>query len=78
MITPLQSRMARTALGWTVDDLAQRARVGRATVARFEAERVSPNPSTLTVIRLAFEAAGIEFLAENGLLVHKRPAEAEA
>ncbi len=39
MIRPIQSRMARAALGWTLRDLAERARVNKNTVARFEAGR---------------------------------------
>ena len=70
--------MARTALGWSVDDLAKNARVGRATVSRFEAERVTPNISTLTVIRQAFEAAGVEFLSEDGVRIRERQGEARA
>ncbi|WP_374407431.1 helix-turn-helix domain-containing protein [Pelagerythrobacter sp.] len=35
-MTPTQSRMARAALKWSLTDLATAAKVGRATVARFE------------------------------------------
>lgn len=36
-MTPEQSRMARAALKWSLDDLAGEAGIGRATIARFEA-----------------------------------------
>ena len=36
MMTPMQSKMARVALGWSTSDLADKAQVGKATVSRFE------------------------------------------
>jgi transcriptional regulator with XRE-family HTH domain len=57
--------MARAALRWGVRDLARQAQVTAATVTRIE----SGNPahaSTIKAIRSAFEAAGIEFIPENG------------
>ncbi len=61
MLTAAQCRMARSALRWTVQQLADRARVNRNTITSFELERTEPNPATLTVIRQAFDAAGVEF-----------------
>lgn len=58
--------MARAAVDWGVRDLAHAARVGVATVTRFENGQGEPNPSTLSAIRAALEAAGVEFIAENG------------
>lgn len=58
--------MARAALGWTVDDLARRARVGEATIRRFETQRGTTIPAVSAAIRTALEAAGIEFIDENG------------
>ncbi|WP_371682013.1 multiprotein-bridging factor 1 family protein [Microvirga sp. 17 mud 1-3] len=65
MITAVQSRMARAALGWGVRDLAREANVGVSTVTRFEAG-AEPIPATLDAIRRALEAAGVEFIPENG------------
>lgn len=36
MITPIQSTMARAALKWSLNDLAEAANVGVSTVRRFE------------------------------------------
>ena len=36
-MSPIQLRMARAALNWTVRDLATRARVNKNTVSRYEA-----------------------------------------
>ena len=48
-------------LNWSVRDLATRAGVAASTVTRFEKEHATPNAATLTVIRQAFERAGVEF-----------------
>lgn len=61
MITPLQCRMARAALQWSVNDLAAAAKLAPNTISSFEVEKRRPNRATLTVIRAAFEAAGVEF-----------------
>jgi ribosome-binding protein aMBF1 (putative translation factor) len=66
MITGQQCRMARAALDWSIKVLAGRANVGEATIRRLERERVRPIPSTASAIRTALEAAGVEFIEENG------------
>ncbi|MFT0858694.1 helix-turn-helix domain-containing protein [Ancylobacter sp. G4_0304] len=64
-MTPIQSRMARAALGWGTRDLAQKANVSPDTIARLErGERL--RAATVAAIRITFEAAGIEFIPENG------------
>ena len=60
-----QSKMARVALGWGVRDLAKRAGVSPDTIARLERGEQLKS-STLHAVRTAFEAAGIEFIPENG------------
>lgn len=37
MMRPIQLRMARAALNWTVRDLEERSEVGRNTISRYEA-----------------------------------------
>jgi transcriptional regulator with XRE-family HTH domain len=59
--------MARAALGWGVRDLAKKAGISANTVARFENGHHTPNPATLKVIRLAFEAAGVRFNDQGGV-----------
>jgi transcriptional regulator with XRE-family HTH domain len=66
MITPAQCRAARGLLNWTQDDLAAKAEVGVVTVRQFEADKGSPRKATLSVIRQAFEYAGVVFIAQNG------------
>ena len=61
-----QLRAARGLLGWSQSDLADAAKVGRATIADFEAGKRAPYARTLSDMRAALEAAGVEFIAENG------------
>lgn len=58
--------MARAALDWGVRDLARNANVGVSTVTRFEAGQGTPIPATLAAMQRALEAAGVEFISENG------------
>jgi transcriptional regulator with XRE-family HTH domain len=65
MITAAQCRAARGLLGWSQQDLADRADVGIMTVHQLE-KGSQPRRATLSVVRSAFEGAGIEFIDENG------------
>ena len=66
LITAPQCRAARGLLNWTQQNLADRAGVGIVTVRQFEGAANEPRRATLEVIRRAFEAAGVEFIDENG------------
>ena len=66
MITPVQCKMARAAVGWGIRDLAREAKVGVATVTRFENAQAEPIPATIAAMARALEAAGVEFIPENG------------
>jgi transcriptional regulator with XRE-family HTH domain len=66
MITSAQCRAARGLLDWTQQELADRAGLGIVTVRQFEAGLNEPRRATLEVIRRALEAAGVEFIDENG------------
>jgi transcriptional regulator with XRE-family HTH domain len=58
--------MARAALEWSLKDLAERSQVNHVTINRFEKGQVESNPSTLAALQRALEAAGVEFISENG------------
>ena len=57
--------MARVATGLGVRDLARASGVSTDTIARLE-RGDSLKDSTLSAIRTALEAAGVEFIPENG------------
>lgn len=64
-ITLEQYRMAKAALDLTVIELALLAKVSTNTLVRFErGERLTER--TMQRVQAAFEAAGIEFIPEDG------------
>lgn len=65
LVTSAQCRAARALLGWSIEELSRRANVNRNTVGRFESGDTNPHGSTLKLLRLTFERAGVEFL-DNG------------
>ena len=65
MIEPSQIRAARALLGWHQEELAQRARIGLATIQRLERARdgaLMAHVSTVMKIIKCFEEAGIAFV----------------
>ena len=62
---PVQCRMARAALGLGVRELAAAAKVSVDTVARFE-RGDELKERTIEALQRTLEAAGIEFIDENG------------
>jgi hypothetical protein len=67
-LTSGQIRAARAFLRWSADDLARASSVGVATIRRAELAEAetSMNAPNDTAVRRALEAAGIEFINENG------------
>ena len=53
-------------IGWSQGQLAAASGVSRMTVMDFERGARVPHPNNLAAIRSALEAAGVEFIAENG------------
>lgn len=68
MITGSQIRAARAILRWTAEQVATAAQIGVATVRRAEAADFEPSitAANAAAIQRALEAAGIEFIPENG------------
>ena len=64
MITRLQVRMARTALGWGVRDLARKAGVSPTTVSRFE-NGAHTRVDTVALFQDVLERAGVVFIAAD-------------
>lgn len=59
--------MARAGLGWSAHDLADKAGVGYATVARYESKGVV-NGESLAKLDRAFKDAGVSFTGGKGRL----------
>ena len=66
LITAATCRAARGLLDMTQRQLAEVARIGLSTVKGFEGGKSMPVASNLAAIRSALEAAGVEFIPENG------------
>jgi transcriptional regulator with XRE-family HTH domain len=67
-LTSAQIRAARALLRWSAEDLARESLLSVATIRRAE---LTENETSMTVandmvVRRAFEAAGVEFIDENG------------
>jgi transcriptional regulator with XRE-family HTH domain len=63
-----QIKAARALLGWSQNDLAQKAGVSIPTIKRLEAEDglLGGRSETGSKINTALQAAGVEFIDENG------------
>jgi transcriptional regulator with XRE-family HTH domain len=65
-LSPAQSRAARALLEWSQNDLEAAAKVAKKTIADFERGMRQPYERTLDALQDALEAAGVEFIPENG------------
>jgi hypothetical protein len=67
-LTSAQIRAARAVLRWTADDLAAASALSVATIRRAELtdEETMMTTANDLAVRRALEAAGVEFIDENG------------
>jgi transcriptional regulator with XRE-family HTH domain len=65
-ISPAQCRAGRALIEWSQQDLASAAQVGLSTIRGFENGDRQPIANNLAAIQRALEAAGVEFIPENG------------
>ncbi|MFT8247244.1 transcriptional regulator [Roseomonas sp. BN140053] len=65
-MTPEQCREARRLLGWTYQRAGVRSDVSSLTVRHFERGVRRTRQTNVAAIRAALEAAGVEFIPENG------------
>lgn len=66
-INARQIKAARALLDWSQDQLAEASGLSVATIRKIEAGSISPRTSTNDQMLLAFEAAGLEFMPNDGL-----------
>jgi transcriptional regulator with XRE-family HTH domain len=66
MLTPAQSRAARGLIEWSQEQLAQASHLGLSTIRDFEKGRRIPTHNNLSAVKQALEAAGVQFIPENG------------
>jgi transcriptional regulator with XRE-family HTH domain len=68
MTTVRQVKAARALLGWSQADLAKQSGISEPTIARLESSEgeLGGREGTAEKIRKAIEAAGLEFIDENG------------
>jgi transcriptional regulator with XRE-family HTH domain len=66
MLIGPQIRAARALLGWSATELSQRSAVSLRTIQRAELTATSMTVANDLAIRRALEAAGVEFITENG------------
>lgn len=62
MITPVQIRMARAAIGVSVRELGGLSGVADSTIHRFETNRGGMQTTTLARLQTSLEAAGVIFI----------------
>ncbi|GEP07396.1 helix-turn-helix domain-containing protein [Methylobacterium oxalidis] len=65
MIDAIQCRAARALLDWTQQDLSGATGLSKVTIRAFE-KGGEMRDSNRTLLRLAFEKAGVEFIPQNG------------
>lgn len=63
-------RAARTALGWSQEELAKQASVSKPTIARIEMSGISPRADTLNTLMQVFKAQGVEVeMGDNEVVI---------
>jgi transcriptional regulator with XRE-family HTH domain len=65
MITARQVRAARALLGWSQQELADRAIISTNALNRLERGLVDSRTSTLAAVQKALVKGGVEFIAED-------------
>jgi hypothetical protein len=67
-LTSAQIRAARALLRWSAEDLARESSLGVTTIRRAELTEAQTSMTTANdlAVRRALEAAGVEFIDDNG------------
>jgi transcriptional regulator with XRE-family HTH domain len=67
LVSPLQCRLARTALRLGYEEAAKLCDVAVTTLQRIEQNDPTVTERTIRRVRRAFEAAGVEFIGNTGV-----------
>jgi len=59
-LVALTIRSARSALGWSQEELAKRANISKPTIARIEMSGISPRADTLNTLMQVFKKQGVD------------------
>ncbi len=73
LVKSVQVRMARAALDWSLEDLAQAAGLNRNMIASFERGIFAGDAQTLGKLRTTLEKAGVEFIMGEAPGVRLKP-----
>ena len=65
MITGSQIRAARALLGWSQQDLADKALLSETAVLKLETQSADTRTSTILKVRKSLEKAGIDFITRS-------------
>jgi transcriptional regulator with XRE-family HTH domain len=65
-LTSFQIRAARALLGWTASELSRQSAVSLRTIQRAELQETTMTAANDLAVRRSLEAAGVEFIDENG------------
>ncbi len=65
-MNPEQCRAARALIGMTQPSLAEAAGIGLSTIVDFEKKRRQVAEPSVAAMKTALEAAGVQFIPENG------------
>jgi transcriptional regulator with XRE-family HTH domain len=71
MLTAAQSRAARALINWSQPQLAQASGTGVSTIRDFETGKRNPIANNLAAIKAALEKAGVAFLSNDGVAIHR-------
>ncbi|WP_245467632.1 MULTISPECIES: helix-turn-helix transcriptional regulator [unclassified Mesorhizobium] len=66
MLTSAQCRAARALVDWSREMLSERSKVSHRSIVDFERGAREPRVLTKEALARALEAAGVEFIPENG------------
>ena len=71
-ISGRQIRAARGLMGWSMEDLAEKAGLTTVTIRHIESDAVQPQEKTLASILIVFDKQGLEFGEDEGVKIRRQ------